>query len=242
MYQKLSEEDLTVMSKEYIAEFIGTAILVFVGCGSVVVGAYGSAIPIGALPIGLAFGLTVTALIYALGPVSGCHINPAVTVALWAAGRFKSSRIPGYIVAQLAGGVVGAGVLVLIMGGKIGTSFDPSSGLGQNGWGDNYLGQYDVLSAFLTEFITSAIFIVVILGATSTKSMGDLAGLAIGGLLAVIIVAFINVTGVSLNPARSLGPALFVGQHAIAQVWLFFLAPLSAALLVGFGFRSIDAN
>ncbi len=230
------------MWKEYFAEFIGTAVLVFVGCGSVVIGAYGSSLLIGALPIALAFGLTVTALIYALGPISGCHINPAVTAALWAAGRFKSSQIPGYVAAQLAGGVAGAGLLVAVMSGKLGAPFDAASGLGQNGWGNGYLGQYDVVAAFVTEFITTAIFMIVILGATAKKSVGEAAGLAIGAALTVIIVAFINVTGVSLNPARSLGPAFFVGDHALSQVWLFFLAPLSAALLVGLGFRSRESG
>jgi aquaporin Z len=228
------------MSKEYIAEFIGTATLVFIGCGSVVIGAYGSSVLVGALPIGLAFGLTLTALIYALGPVSGCHVNPAVTVALWAAGRFNSNQIPGYVTAQLAGGAAGAGLLVLIMSGQLSGHFDPASGLGQNGWGGNYLGQYNVVAAFVTEFVATAIFMVVILGATAKKSYGGAAGLAIGAAPSVIIVAFINVTGVSLNPARSLGPALFVGSRALSQVWLFFLAPLSAALLVGVSFRSKD--
>ncbi|WP_038959216.1 aquaporin [Bradyrhizobium japonicum] len=226
------------MWKEYTAEFVGTAVLVFVGCGSVVVGAYGSSLLVGTLPIALAFGLTVTSLIYALGPVSGCHINPAVTAAMWAAGRLKLKQLPGYVAAQLAGGIAGAGLLLLILNGRLGTPFDVASGLGQNGWGDGYLGQYDVLAAFVTEFSTTAFFILVILGATARESTGDAAGLAIGAALTVIILAFLNITGVSLNPARSLGPAVFVGSHALSQVWLFFLAPLSAALLVGFGFRS----
>jgi aquaporin Z len=226
------------MSKEYLTEFIGTAILVFTGCGSVVIGAYGSSILVGALPIGLVFGLTVTALIYALGPISGCHINPAVTIALWAAGRFRAGKIPGYLAAQFAGGIVGAGLLVLIMSGKLGAQFDPASGLGQNGWGADYLGHYDAVAAFITEFFATAIFVLVILGATSSGAVGSAAGVVIGGALAMIIVAFINVTGVSLNPARSLGPAVFVGSHALAQVWLFFLAPLAAGLVVGLSFRS----
>jgi aquaporin Z len=207
----------------------------WIRCG----GSYGSSLPIGALPVALAFGLTVTALIYALGPISGCHINPAVTLALWAAGRFQSKDVPGYVAAQLAGGIAGAGLLVVILGGKLGGHFDvASSGLGQNGWGTGYLGQYGVVAAFVTEFITTAIFLLVILGATSKESTAEIAGLAIGAALTVIIAAFINVTGVSLNPARSLGPALFVGSHALSQVWLFFVAPLLAALLVGFAFRA----
>jgi aquaporin Z len=224
------------MSKAYAAEFAGTAILVFVGCGSVAVGTYGSSIFTGALPIALSFGLTLTALIYALGPVSGCHINPAVTAALWAAGRFKSKQIPGYVAAQLAGAVAGAGSLLLIAGGRLNGEFDAASGLGQNGWGSGFLGQYSGTAAFTTEFLTSAIFMIVILGATAKKA--QTAGAAIGAALTVIIIAFINVTGVSLNPARSLGPAIFAGHHALSQVWLFFLAPVTAGMLVGVCFRS----
>lgn len=225
--------------KRLLAEGFGTAILVFVGCGSVAIGSYGAAAPIGALPIALAFGLTVTALIYALGSISGCHINPAVTLAFWAAKRFQSREVIGYVAAQLAGATIGAGLLLVILNGKLAGQFDvAASGLGQNGWGSGYLGQYDVLSAFVTEFVTTGIFLSIILGATSKSSVADAAGLAIGAALTVIIVAFINVTGVSLNPARSLGPALFVGSHALSQVWLFFAAPLLAALFVGFSFRA----
>lgn len=229
------------MSKRYLAEFIGTAILVFVGCGSVVVGAYGSSILVGTLPIALAFGITVTAMIYALGPISGCHINPAVTVALWAAGRFEAGKMPGYIAAQLIGGIAGAGLLVVIMSGKLDGHFDAASGLGQNGWGGDYLGRYNLAAAFLTEFITSAIFVLIVLGATSSNALKSVAGVVIGATVAVIIISFINVTGVSLNPARSLGPAIFVGEHACSQLWLFFVAPLAAGLLVGLGFRTAQS-
>jgi aquaporin Z len=222
------------MSKAYAAEFAGTAILVFVGCGSVAVGTYGSSILTGALPIALSFGLTVTALIYALGPISGCHINPAVTVGLWAAGRFKLSQIPGYIAAQLTGAVAGAGGLLLIARGRLSGEFDAASGLGQNGWGPGFLGQYGGVAAFTVEFITTAIFMTIILGATARKA--QTAGVAIGAALIVIIIAFINVTGVSLNPARSLGPAIFAGPHALAQLWLFFLAPLAAGTWLEFAF------
>lgn len=241
-YWKESSEGAAIMStpiKRLLAEGFGTAILVFVGCGSVAIGSYGAAAPLGALPIALAFGLTVTALVYALGSISGCHINPAVTLALWAAKRFQSREVAGYVAAQLAGGVIGAGLLLVILNGKLASHFDvAASGLGQNGWGAGYLGQYGVFAAFVTEFVATAIFLAIILGATSKNSIVHAAGLAIGAALTVIIVAFINVTGVSLNPARSLGPALFVGSHAMSQVWLFFVAPLLAALLVGFSFRT----
>lgn len=228
--------------KKYLAECVGTAILIFIGCGSVAVASYGAALPLGALPIALAFGLTVTALIYALGPISGCHINPAVTLALWAAGRFPSRDVAGYLVAQLIGGIAGAGLLLIVLSGKAGGYDVVASGLGQNGWGAGYLGQYGVTAAFASEFITTAIFLLVIIGAISKGAVTDAAGLAIGAALTVIIMVFINVTGVSLNPARSLGPAVFVGGNALSQVWLFFAAPLLAGLLVGVCFRSAPSQ
>ena len=145
---------MSIPIKKLLAEGFGTAILVFVGCGSVAIGSYGAAAPVGALPIALAFGLTVTALIYALGSVSGCHINPAVTLALWAAKRFQSREVIGYVAAQLAGGIIGAGLLLMILNGKLAGHFDvAASGLGQNGWGAGYLGQYSVLAAFVTDDI-----------------------------------------------------------------------------------------
>jgi aquaporin Z len=228
---------MSTLVKKYLAECFGAAVLVFVGCGSVAMGSYGSSLPIGALPIALAFGLTVTALIYSLGPVSGCHINPAVTIALWVAGRFPAAQVLGYVVSQLAGAVAGAGLLVAILSGTPDGQIH-IAGLGQNGWGPGYLGQYNALSAFITEFVATAIFLVVILGATSKDAVTQSAGVAIGAALVVIIVAFLNVTGVSLNPARSLGPAVFAGGHALSQVWLFFAAPSLAAMMVGLCFRT----
>ena len=224
--------------KKYAAEAFGTAVLVFVGCGSVTAGSFGTSLPIGAVPIGLSFGLTVTALIYSIGPISGCHINPAVTLSLWAAKRFEAKHIPGYVVGQLAGAVIGAGLLLLVLNGSLAGGYDvETKGLGQNGWGLGFLGAYDGFAAFVTEFVATAIFVAVILGAVSKDATRSFAGIAIGGALTVIIVAFLNVTGVSLNPARSFGPALFVGPKAISQLWLFLVAPSFAGLLTGLFFR-----
>lgn len=225
--------------EKYIAEAFGTAVLVFVGCGAVTAGALGTSLPLGALPIGLAFGLTAVALIYAIGPISGCHINPAVTLSLWSAGRFEAKHIPGYIVAQLTGGLVGAGLLLLLLNGSGADGYDVATrGLGQNGWGAGYLGSYDVTAAFAAEFLMTTILVAVILGATSQAETLPLAGLAIGAVVTVLISAFLNVTGVSLNPARSLGPAVFVGGKALDQLWLFFLAPCMAGLATGMFFRN----
>lgn len=224
--------------KTYIAEAFGTAALVFVGCGAVTAGAYGANLPIGALPIGLAFGLTVLALAYSIGPISGCHINPAVTLSLWAAGRFDSKHLPGYLVAQFCGAAAGAALLFLILQGSAADGYDVGvRGLGQNGWGQGYLGGYDWAAAFATEFFATAVFVAVILGATSAKANSSLAGVAIGSVLTVLIVTFLNITGVSLNPARSFGPALLVGGKALSQLWLFFAAPCVAGLMTGWIFR-----
>jgi len=229
--------------RKYLAEAFGSAVLVFVGCGAVTTGAFGGALPIGAVPIGLAFGLTLIALIYSIGPISGCHINPAVTLSLWAAGRFEAKRIPGYIIAQFVGAAVGAGLLLLILNGGLAGSYDVAQrGLGQNGWGAGYLGGYDGFTAFTTELITTAVFVAIILGASSKDATEPLSGVAIGAALTVLIIAFLNVTGVSLNPARSFGPALFAGGKALSQLWLFVLAPSVAGLLTGLAFRENSAK
>jgi aquaporin Z len=229
--------------RKYAAEAFGTAVLVFVGCGAVTAGTYGTFLPIGAVPIGLAFGLTVTALIYSIGPISGCHINPAVTLSLWAARRFQAKNIPGYIVGQLLGAAVGAGLLLIVLNGSIAGGYDVGArGLGQNGWGVGFLGEYDWFAAFVTEFVATAVFIAVILGAMSKGATHSLAGIAIGAALTVLIVAFLNVTGVSLNPARSFGPALFVGKKAMSQLWLFVIAPCLAGLMTGLFFREAEGK
>jgi aquaporin Z len=227
--------------KKYVAEFIGTATLVLIGCGSATIGELGGALGapgIGAvalLPIAFAFGLAVTGMAYGIGPVSGCHINPAVTLGVWSAGRMPTSEVPGYIISQILGGLAGAAILYIILSGK-GAGWD--GGLGANGWGEGYGGGYSLGAAFLTEFVGTFIFLVVILGATSKAGATPAAGLAIGLTLVIIHITFIKVTGVSVNPARSLGPALLLGGKALAQVWLFFVAPIAGAVAAGALFKA----
>ncbi|MBK9081958.1 MAG: aquaporin [Rhizobiales bacterium] len=230
--------------KKYIAEALGAAVLVLIGCGSATIGGLGGVVggpqlgPLGLMPIAFAFGMAVTAMAYGIGPVSGCHINPAVSVGVWSAGRMSTSDLIGYIVAQCIGAVVGAAVLYMILSGKA-TGWDlAKQGLGHNGWGAGYLGEYSLGAAFLTEFVGTFIFVAVILGATSAAGSTPVAGLAIGMTLVIIHITFINVTGVSVNPARSLGPALFVGGQALAQLWLFIVAPIAGGLLAGVLFKS----
>ena len=225
--------------KKYIAELIGTAALVLIGCGAVAIGGYGGALPLGVIPIGFAFGLAVMAMAYAVGPVSGCHINPAVTVAMVAAGRMEVSEAVGYIVSQLVGAIVGALILVIILTGK-GAAYDVAvSGLGQNGWGAGYLGEYSMLAAIITEIVATFLFAATILGVTQEGGhMGRPAGLVIGLTLFALHLPFIQVTGLSVNPARSLGPAVFVGGTALTQVWLFLIMPLIGGAAAGWLFRA----
>jgi aquaporin Z len=224
--------------KKYLAEFVGTLALILIGCGAIVIGGFGSAFPLGILPVALAFGLTVMAMAYGIGPISGCHINPAVTVGMWVAGRIKPDEAVGYIVAQFLGGIAGAAILVAILQGKLKGYDIAAAGLGQTGWGPGYLGEFGLGAAILTEFVATLLFIIVILGATSAQGATPVAGLAIGLTLVVLHFPFINVTGLSVNPARSLGPAVFVGGQALAQVWLFLLVPTIAGAVAGWLFRS----
>src|SRR5262245_32340482 len=223
--------------KRYVAEFIGTLALVLVGCGAIVVGGFGAAFPLGILPIALAFGLTVTAMAYGIGHISGGHLNPAVTVSLWVAGRIKAADVPGYIVAQVVGAIVGAGILVLILKGRV-AGYDLAGGLGQNGWGQGVLGGYGTAAAILTEFVATLLFTLVILGATSGKGATPFPGLVIGLTLTALHFPFINVTGLSVNPARSLGPAVFVGGQALVQLWLFLIVPTVAGAVSGWLYRT----
>lgn len=220
-------------TRAYIAEFFGTAGLIFFGCGSASLAGFGATLPAGALPIALAFGTCLTFMIYAIGPISGCHINPAVSIGLWIARRFPASKLAGYILSQFAGGICGAALLVLILKGRVGGYDVSMSGLGQNGWGAGYLGQFSSTAAFVTEFVATFAFMIVILGATANKSANALAGVAIGLALTTIILSFLNVTGISLNPARSLAPAAFVGGTALSQIWLFMIAPVLGAAAAG---------
>lgn len=220
--------------KKLIAEAFGTAVLVFVGCGSVVLAGWGAAAPLGFLPIALAFGLAVTAMAYGIGPVSGCHINPAVTAAVWSSGRMSTGEAVQYVIAQVIGGFIGAGFLALVLSGKTGGYNIQTGGLGQN-----VFTNYSVMSAFLCEVIGTMIFTTVILGATQGKGgAGNTAGLVIGLTLALIHILLIPVTGTSVNPARTIAPNIYVGGQALSQLWLFIVAPIVGGLISGFLFRS----
>lgn len=220
--------------KKYVAELVGTFILVLFGVGTAVVA--GS--QVGIVGIALAFGFGQLAAIYGVGPVSGSHVNPAVSLGVFVAGRMNVKDLIGYWVAQFIGGILAAWVIYLIISGVGGGYSVVTSGLGQDGWGPGYQGGYSVGSAFLFEFVATLIFLVVILGVTQKAAPKGFAGLAIGITLGAIHLLGIHVTGVSVNPARSLGPALFVGGQAVSQLWLFFVAPLLGGTVAGLLFRT----
>ena len=225
--------------KKPIAEFIGTFTLVLFGCGAAVIAGMGTGpTAIDVLGISFAFGLAIVAMAYGIGPVSGCHVNPAVSLGVLVAGRMSMSDFIAYVIAQVLGAVAGAIVLYVILSGK---ASGWNGGLGQNGWGAGYLGQYNLVSAFVFEVVATFLFLVTILGVTQKGAPSHLAGLAIGLTLVVIHIVGINVTGVSVNPARSLGPArIGAGSNAAAlgQVWLFIVAPLIGAFVAGSLFKS----
>lgn len=218
--------------KVFIAELVGTFTLVLLGCGSAVL-AGGE---VGQLGIAFAFGLAIVAMAYGIGPISGCHVNPAVSFGAFVAGRLPLHAMLQYWAAQFIGALLGAGVLYLVATGKTGYDL-AANGLGQNGWGAGYLGEYNLASALVFEVVATFLFLVVILGSTQKSAPGMLAGLAIGLTLTVIHIVGIQVTGVSVNPARSFGPAVIVGGPAISQLWLFLIAPLIGAALAGLLFR-----
>lgn len=220
------------MNKQ-IAEFIGTFTLVLFGCGAAVI----AGADIGLTGISFAFGLALIGMAYGIGAVSGCHINPAVSLGAVAAGRMTPAEAIQYIIAQVAGAIAGAAVLFVIASGKADYSV-AENGLGQNGWGTGYLGEYNIGAAFVFEVVATFLFMVVILGATGAGAPSAMAGLAIGLALVVIHLVGINVTGVSVNPARSIGPALFAGTGALAQLWLFIVAPIIGAVAAGLLFRT----
>ena len=223
--------------KKYLAEAVGTFILVLFGCGTAVISGdtVAAGNKVGVAGIAFAFGFALIGAAYAIGPLSGCHINPAVSLGVWAAGRMKAADMLGYWVGQFAGAILAAGIMTAIASGEA-VGYDPSK-LGQNGWGSGYMGEYNLTSAILFEFVATFIFLVVILGSTQKAAPAGLAGLAIGITLVVIHLFGINITGVSVNPARSLGPALFAGGKALSQVWLFLLVPSLAGLCAGLVFR-----
>jgi aquaporin Z len=212
-----------------MAESFGTFWLVLGGCGSAVLAAAFPGVGIGLHGVSLAFGLTVLTMAYAIGHVSGCHLNPAVSVGLWAAGRFKASALPGYVAAQMLGAIAAGGVLYLIASGKAG--FDVTQGFAANGYGAHSPGGYGLLSAALTEVVMTAFFLLIILGATSRRAPAGFAPLAIGLALTLIHLISIPVTNTSVNPARSTGVAVFAGGWALQQLWLFLVAPMAGALL-----------
>jgi aquaporin Z len=230
----------TALSKKIAAEFLGTFWLVLGGCGSAVLAAAFPGTGIGFAGVALAFGLTVVTMAYAVGHISGGHFNPAVTVGVFAGGRLPASDLLPYILAQVAGAIVAAFVLYLIASGKAG--FDLAAGFAANGYGEHSPGGYSLSAAFVAEVVLSFMFIFVIMGATDARAPAALAPLAIGLCLTLIHLVAIPVTNTSVNPARSTGPAVFVGGWALAQLWLFWLAPIVGGALGGFAYRVLMAE
>ncbi|MGB5164497.1 MAG: aquaporin Z [Woeseiaceae bacterium] len=224
--------------KKLVAESIGTFWLVLGGCGSAVLAAAFPEVGIGLLGVSLAFGLSVVTMAYAIGHISGCHLNPAVTVGLTVAGRFPGKDVPGYVIAQLIGATLAAGVLYIIASGAAG--FDVSAGFAANGYGEHSPGGYSMTAALVCEFVLTMMFLLVILGATSDKAPAGFAPLAIGLCLTLVHLISIPVTNTSVNPARSTSQALFVGDWAVSQLWLFWLAPLLGAAIAGLISKYLD--
>ncbi len=225
------------LSKRAFAEFIGTFWLVLGGCGSAVLAAAFPGLGIGFVGVALAFGLTVLTMAYAIGHISGCHLNPAVSFGLWAGRRFPGSELLPYIIAQVIGAIVAAGLLYLIASGREG--FDIAGGLASNGFAEHSPGGYSLLACLITEVVLTFMFLIVILGATDKRAPAGFAPIAIGLCLTLIHLISIPVTNTSVNPARSTGPAIFVGDWALSQLWLFWLAPILGAILAGFVYRSV---
>ncbi len=226
--------------KAYGAEFLGTFWLVLGGCGSAVLAAAFPNVGIGLLGVSLAFGLTVLTMAFAIGHISGCHLNPAVSVGLWAGGRFPAAKLAPYIVAQVLGAIAAAAVLYVIASGAPG--FDVAKGFASNGYGTHSPGGYSLLAAFVCEVVMTTFFRVVILGATDKRAPAGLAPIAIGLALTLIHLVSIPVTNTSVNPARSTGVALFVGGWAVGQLWLFWLAPIVGALLGAAAYRLVGSD
>ena len=223
--------------KPFAAEFMGTFWLVLGGCGSAVLAAAFPNVGIGLLGVALAFGLTVLTMAFAIGHISGCHLNPAVTLGLWAGGRFPASGVVPYIVAQVLGGIAAGGVLYVIASGQAG--FDVSAGFASNGYGEHSPGGYSLLAALVCEVVMTGFFLFVIMGATDSRAPVGFAPIAIGLCLTLIHLISIPVTNTSVNPARSTGVALFVGDWAVSQLWLFWVAPIVGAILGALAYRVI---
>lgn len=223
--------------KPFAAEFMGTFWLVLGGCGSAVLAAAFPNVGIGLLGVSLAFGLTVVTMAYAIGHISGCHLNPAVTVGLWVGGRFPASGVVPYIVAQVLGGIAAGAVLYVIASGQVG--FDLSGGFASNGYGEHSPGGYSLMAALVCEVVMTGFFLFIIMGATDKRAPAGFAPIAIGLCLALIHLISIPVTNTSVNPARSTGVALFVGDWAVSQLWLFWVAPIVGAILGALAYRLV---
>jgi aquaporin Z len=221
--------------KKLAAEFIGTFWLVLGGCGSAVLAAAFPDVGIGLVGVSLAFGLTVLTMAFAIGHISGCHLNPAVTIGLWAGGRHPTGEVLPYVASQVLGAILGAFVLLMIASGQPG--FEVSSGLASNGYGEHSPGGYSMAAGFLTEFVMTLMFLIIILGATDRRAPQGFAPIAIGLGLTLIHLVSIPVTNTSVNPARSTGPAVFVGDWALGQLWLFWVAPILGAAVAGYLYR-----
>ena len=228
------------LTKKLCAEFIGTFWLVLGGCGSAVLAATFPDVGIGLLGVSLAFGLTVLTMAFAIGHISGCHLNPAVSIGLWSGGRFSTAELGPYIVAQVAGGLAGAAVLYVIATGQAG--FDVTSGFASNGYGVHSPGGYSLTAALVTEIVMTFMFLLIILGATDKRAPQGFAPIAIGLGLTLIHLISIPVTNTSVNPARSTGVAIFQGDWAVSQLWLFWLAPVVGAIFAGVVYRWFEAD
>ena len=226
------------IKQKMLAEFLGTLWLVLGGCGSAVLAAAFPDVGIGLLGVSFAFGLTVLTMAYAIGHISGCHLNPAVSFGLWAGGRFNASELLPYIIAQVSGAIMGAGILYLIASGQDG--FALSAGFASNGFGEHSPGGYDLIAVLICEIVMTLFFLLIILGATDDRAPKGFAPIAIGFGLTLIHLISIPVSNTSVNPARSTGPALFVGDWALSQLWLFWVAPIVGAILAGIIYRSFQ--
>lgn len=224
------------LTQKCLAEFFGTFVLVLMGCGSAVLA--GS--HVGFLGISFAFGLSVVGMAYAIGHVSGCHLNPAITISMWVTRKLPAQDTLGYVIAQIAGGIAGAAVLYLIASGKADYSL-AANGLGQDGIGDASPDKYPLVSGLVAEFVFTCIFLVVVHGSTSKNNTTPIAGLGIGLTLTLIHIVGIPITGVSVNPARSIGPALFVGGQALKDLWVFIVAPIAGGLAGGAIWKLVDS-
>ena len=228
------------LSKKLVAEFIGTFWLVLGGCGSAVLAAGFPELGIGFVGVSLAFGLTVLTMAYAIGHISGCHLNPAVSFGLWTSGRFATKELIPYIVAQVLGGIAGAGILYLIASGKAG--FDVTAGFASNGFNEHSPGGFTMISVLIAEVVMTFMFLIIILGATDKRAPAGFAPIAIGLGLTLIHLITIPVSNTSVNPARSTGVALFQGTWAVDQLWLFWLAPIVGAILAGLVYKFFETK